>query len=277
MKKILIPALFCTAGILALPAQAEQLPLWEVGAGLAVFDVPQYRGSDWRNTYALPLPYVIYRGKFLKADREGVRAALLESERLKINLSVNGTLPARSEDNPLRAGMQDLKPTVEIGPTIDVLLWKSADRKMALDFRIPVRAAFTIESSPRHIGWLSAPNLLLSVTDPGGWKGWKASAQTGPVFNSRRYNNYFYGVGTSEALPGRPAYEAPGGYAGTQAMLTLSKRFRQYWVGAFVRHDRLSGASFADSPLMERRSALSAGLAVAWVFGASSTMVEARE
>lgn len=277
MKKFSPAAVIFVPLFLALPCHAELLPLWEVGAGLATLDVPDYRGSDVRTTYYLPIPYLVYRGEFLKADREGVRATLFESDRLKINLSLNATLPASSDDNPVRRGMPDLKPTVELGPTVDIALWNSAGGKMQLDLRAPIRAGLTLQSPPRHIGWLFAPNLKLNIRDPAGFAGWRLGMQTGPVFNSRRYNSYFYSVRSAEATASRPPYAASGGYSGAQATLTLSRRFPRYWVGAFVRYDNLAGAVFADSPVMQRRSAVAAGVAVAWVFGTSSTLVDVLE
>jgi MipA family protein len=279
MKKIVHAALAMPV-FLGLPCHAESTslrPLWEVGAGLGVLNVPDYRGSDRRKSYVLPLPYVVYRGEFLKADRNGVRAALFSSDRVEVNVSLNATVPVSSDDNPLRRGMADLRPTVEVGPTLDIHLWNSADRNMKLDFRAPLRAAITVESSPKHIGSLFSPSLNLDVADPAGFAGWRLGVGAGPVFNSRNYNRYFYSVNASEAAPGRPAYTASGGYSGSQVTATLSKRFARYWVGAFMRYDHLGGAVFEDSPLVQRRSALSAGIGVAWIFGASSVRVAAPE
>lgn len=266
-----------TAFGLAWACHAESLPLWEAGAGIAALSAPDYRGSDERTTYYLPLPYVVYRGEFLKADRNGVRASMFAGERFELNLSANATLPVNSRDNAARRGMENLRPAVEIGPTADFSLWQSADRRAKLDFRMPVRAAFTIESSPRHIGWLAAPALNLVVHDPAGMQGWRLGMLAGPLYGSRRYNGYFYSVGAQQATVDRPAYSAAGGYAGTQFTLTLSKRFRRFWVGAFVRQDSLAGAVFDDSPLVRRRSAISAGFGISAIFGASSTSVEAAE
>ncbi len=277
MKKMFQAAALLLPGVLAFPSAAAPLPLWEVGAGLGVISVPDYRGSDVRSNYVLPVPYLIYRGKVLKADRNGVRAALFYNDALEVNLSLNGTLPANSKDNPLRRGMADLKPTVEVGPTLDFNLWHSGDSKKKLDLRLPARAAITLQSSPTIVGWLFSPNLSLNARDTAGMTGWKGGLSGGPIFATRRYNGYFYSVAQDEAITGRPAYAAPGGYAGTQVTASLSKRFSRYWVGTFLRYDNLSGAVFSDSPLLQRHSALSAGIAVSWVFGASSTLVEAPE
>lgn len=258
-------------------AQPQLQPKWEVGLGLGVLSVPDYRGADTRSSYLLPAPYFIYRGDILQADRSGLRAALFESDRVEVNLSLNASLPGRSDNSPLREGMEKLRPIVEAGPTVDLRLWSSARRQARLDLRLPVRAAFTVESSPRHAGWLFSPNLLLRVGDPAGLRGWKLGLQTGPVYGSREYNGYFYGVGAADARPDRPAYAAPGGYAGMQASATLSKRFSRYWVGAFLRYDHLGSAAFASSPLVRQRSAVTGGVAVSWILGQSAAMVRSDE
>jgi outer membrane scaffolding protein for murein synthesis (MipA/OmpV family) len=266
------------AGLLMLPlCHAEPLPLWEVGAGLGVINFPDYRGADTRNTYILPVPYLIYRGEFLKADREGVRGTLFENDKLEVNLSVNGTLPVKSEDNVARRGMSDLRPTVELGPTVDFKLWHSGDRKTKLDFRAPVRTAITIESSPQQIGWLFLPNLRLTVRDPDRLPGWNLGLQAGPIFSNREYNAHFYSVSASEANAGRPAYSARSGYSGSQVTMSVSKRFPRYWVGGFMRYDALAGAVFNDSPLLRKNGGVTGGIAVAWVFGQSSTLVDVED
>lgn len=251
------------------------LPLWEAGIGTGWINLPHYRGSDQRNSFVLPLPYLIYRGEYFHSDREGIRSILLNTERIALNISLNGSLPANSSDNVARRGMPSLKPTVEIGPTLALRLWQTADRKTRFGIQAPIRTAVTVESSPRQIGWLFSPNLNLSVTDPAGFIGWNIRAAAGPLFADRRYHRYFYSVANDEATLDRPAYSAPGGYAGSQLFLSVSKRFPRYWVGAFIRYDTLEGARFRDSPLVRQHDALAAGLGISWVFGQSARQVDA--
>lgn len=255
-------------------SMAEPLPLWEVGAGVGVIALPDYRGSDERSTYALPTPYFVYRGEYLKADQSGLRAKLFDNDRIEANLSLNATVPVRSRNNQARRGMPDLKPTVEVGGNVSFALWNSTDSRMKLDFRAPLRTAITVESSPKQIGWLFAPNFNLDIADPAGLSGWKLGMQAGPLFNSRKYNDYFYSVHPSQALPDRSAYQASGGYAGSQFTAALSKRYRRHWVGGFLRYDTLAGAVFDDSPLVRDRHGLSAGVAITWIFGESSQLVD---
>ena len=192
----------------ALPAAAAEQPLWEAGIGVGVLRLPHYRGSDQSHTWVLPVPYFVYRGEFLRADRDGARAVLVDAERLDVDISLAATAPTRSKDNRARAGMPDLSPTIEIGPNVNYTLARGTQWK--LQARAPVRAAFTLESGPDMIGWLATPNLNLDVRA----QGWNIGVLTGPVFGTRRMNGYFFDVAPEFATVSRPAYRAPGGYAG---------------------------------------------------------------
>lgn len=278
MQRSRVPVCVLASLLGAAPAHAEVLrPLWEVGAGAVVLNLPNYRGSDVRQTYVLPLPYLIYRGDVLRLDREGLRGLLFDSERVQVNVSLNGSLPVSSDDDRTRRGMDDLNPTVELGPTVNLHLWRSADERTRLELRAPLRTAITVSSRPEQIGWLFSPNLLLQVRDPAGYTGWNLGVQAGPYFNGREYNAYFYEVRPVEATATRPVYPASGGYSGALAMVTLTKRFPRYWVGGFLRYDSLRGTVIADSPLVQQKSAVSAGIALSWVFKESKRRVESDE
>jgi MipA family protein len=257
----------------ALPAE---LPLWEAGAGAVVLDFPDYRGSDERHTLVLPIPYLIYRGDFFKADRDSIRGQLYKTERLDLHLSVNGSIPVDSDDNAARRGMSDLDPTLEIGPNLTVMLLRSDT--MHLNLRLPVRAVIATDlSHARDEGWVFTPQINVDFYDRFPGPGWNFGLAAGPLFGNRRYHNYFYGVSPQFATPQRPAYEAGGGYAGMQFIAALSKRYPSWWVGGFVRADTLSGAVFEESPLIRQQNSFSVGLAAAWVFSRSSKRVEADE
>lgn len=272
-RKHALAALLPLSMITAPIGHAAGLPLWEIGAGVAGLRLPDYRGSDETSNYALPLPYFVYRGDIIKADRGGIRGMLYERDRLQVNLSINGTPPTHSKDNAARRGMADLKPVFEAGPTVDLDLWRSPDRALMLDLRAPLRAAVTAQSSPRHIGWLFSPGLNLQVRKLPQLPGWQANLRASALFSDRRYNAHFYGVGVADADAGRPAYRAPGGYGGMQFTASMSKRFPAFWAGGFLRYDSVAGAAFDDSPLVKKRGGVSAGVALIWVFKQSSTMV----
>ena len=246
-------------------------PLWELGLGVAALRLPDYAGSDQSRGYLLPLPYIVYRGTFLKADRDGARAVLFDSTRVKIDISAAGSTPARSNDNDARRDMPNLKGTFELGPNLNITLAGSPKERWKLDLRVPVRVAASIERSPKFVGTTLSPNLNLDIAGVGG--GWNLGVLTGPVFADRKYHSYFYGVDAAYATANRPAYEARGGYAGWRALAATSRRFGNAWVGGFVRYDNLSGAAFVDSPLVRRTSTLTFGFGVSWVLFTSSELV----
>ena len=272
-------AILATAMVLAsLPAAAGEEPLWEAGLGVAAIRFPDYRGSSQARTYGFPAPYFVYRGDFFKADRNGVRGTFFKDERVDLNLSVGASLPVDSSKNEAREGMPDLKPSVELGPSLDLTLWLSEDGRRKLDVRFPIRAAFTVESSPRFIGGQFFPNVNLDVHAPFGVPGWNLGMLAGPVFTDGRYNRYFYEVAPEFATPTRSAFAGPGGgYAGMEFIVALSKRFPSYWIGAFARYDTLKGAVFESSPLVTSKHYAAGGIAISWILGESKERVPVDE
>jgi outer membrane protein len=251
-----------------------QRPLWELGLGVAGLRLPDYRGSDQSRSYVLPLPYIVYRGTWLKADRDGARALLFNTERVKVDVSVAGSTPTRKDD-VAREGMPSLKATAEIGPNLNVTLAGSVKEQWKLDLRLPVRAAFTVQSSPRFIGTTFSPHVNLDLSRIAG--DWNVGLLTGPIFADRKYHEHFYGVDAAYATSARPEYQAHGGYAGWQALAATSRRFGNMWVGGFLRYDSLHGAAFEDSPLVRKTSAVTMGFGISWVLWTSAEMVSSSD
>lgn len=266
--------LAATLSKLLLPreALASEAPLWEAGVGIGAIAFQDYRGADTVHAYPVPVPYFLYNGTFLKADRDGVRGQLFNQDRMELNLSFNATTPVRN--NRVRSGMPDLRSTVETGPALNLHLYRSDDSFIKFDFRMPLRGAVTVEGTPHWIGWTLAPQFALDVQNPLGTDGWNVGVLAGPLFADRRYHEYFYRVAPQYATPGRPTYDAPAGYAGAQSTFALSKRFPRFWVGAFARYDSLGGAAFEDSPLVKSRHYWAAGLGIAWIIHTSAQVVE---
>ena len=255
-------------------ALAEEKPLWELGLGLFAVKLPAYRGAAETSDDVLPTPYVVYRGEYFKADKDGVRGVLFDSDLLEINLSIAASPPVNSGKIRIRRDMPDLRSSLELGPSIDVKLWESSNHDTKLRLFVPIRAAFTLESDPQFIGWQFTPRLNLDVSDPLGLQGWTLGMVGGPVFGSREQHSYFYGVAPQHSTGGRPAYEARAGYAGLQLLSALWKRFPAFWVGGFVRYDDVRGAVFENSPLVTQKSGFSGGVAISWVLGQSGQMVK---
>lgn len=248
------------------------LPLWEAGLGAAPLAIPSYRGSNSRDYYLAPMPYLVYRGDFLRLDREGLRGLLYDSPRVQVDISGDGALPASSDADTPRAGMPDIDPVGEIGPSLNYLLYERGHVRVRL--RLPVRAVFASDLTyvDDH-GWKVHPNINVKAADV--WRGWNMGLTLGPIFADSRYHAYYYAVDPVYATPVRPAWKAGGGYSGTALMLTAARRFEKIWIGAFVRYDNLAEAAFVDSPLVETRHALVVGMAVARVFWQSDRTVPA--
>jgi outer membrane scaffolding protein for murein synthesis (MipA/OmpV family) len=275
LKAALPLILLLTTG-LAASARAGQLPLWEAGIGATAIHFPDYRGSDESQTWILPFPYLVYRGEFLQADERRMRGLFFKTDRFEIDVSANGSVPVDSSKNSARRGMPDLDPTLEIGPALNVLLASTAGDRTRLELRMPVRAVLASDFSyVRQVGWVFQPHLNADIQDPAGLRGWKLGVLGGPLYTDRRYSRYFYAVDPAFATANRPAYSAGGGYAGMQFIAALSKRYRNFWVGGFLKWDQLNGAAFEDSPLVRDKQSFSGGIAIAWILGKSKTLVEA--
>ncbi|HEY6000652.1 MAG TPA: MipA/OmpV family protein [bacterium] len=260
--------LLAAAVALAWPggARAEQAlrPRWEIGAGVAAFSMPAYRGSSEQRGYLLPVPYAVYRGEVLKVDREKVAGMLFSSEHVKLDISMSGSAPASSDGLEARRGMPDLAPSFEVGPQLDVIL--SERDRWRLDLYLPVRRVVAVDGSGLHaIGWVANPSLGLAVKDVGPGGGWELGISGGPLWADAEMHGYYYGVSPEYATADRPAYRARGGYSGTALTVSATKRFDRLWVGAFVRVNLLQGTAFEGSPLVEERTGYLAGLAVSWV------------
>jgi outer membrane scaffolding protein for murein synthesis (MipA/OmpV family) len=271
----LIPAIAVMLGLATANARSEQLPLWELGVGAAALSFPDYRGSNERQFWLLPFPYIVYRGEFLQADDRRMRGLFFKTDRLEVDVSINGSVPVDSAKNNARRGMPDLDATLEIGPALNLKLMESSDRKTRMELRLPVRVVLASDFSyVRQVGWVFQPNLSVDIRDPLGNPGWNLGLLAGPIVSDQRYHRYFYAVEPAFATATRPAYSPGGGYAGTQLIAALSKRYREFWVGGFVKWDTLNGAAFADSPLVKDKQGVAAGFSIAWILGESKTRVE---
>jgi outer membrane scaffolding protein for murein synthesis (MipA/OmpV family) len=99
----------------------------------------------------------------------------------------------------------------------------------------------------------------------------------GPLYATERLHDYYYQVDPAFATATRPAYDARAGYSGVRVTVSLSKRFRHLWFGAFARYDDLSGTVFEDSPLVRIHRSFMTGFGIAWVAAVSEQRVRARD
>jgi len=272
-------ALVCAGALSAQISRAVEVPLWEAGVGPTGLYLPDYRGSNQSRGYVYPLPYFIYRGDRFKVDRDRIRKFLFDTDRLELEINLYGNVGVDSSRNNARQGMANLDPVVEVGPALKYTVWRTSNPRGELTVRLPARAAVAFATNFSHaqfIGWVFQPGMGMDWYDlhVAGSSGWNAGIIGSFTANTRRYDAYYYDVPAADATPERPAYTAPGGSAGQQLTLTMSKRFARFWLGAFLRYDSLRGARFNGSPLVTTHQNTLGGIAVAWIFGKSSQMVD---
>jgi outer membrane scaffolding protein for murein synthesis (MipA/OmpV family) len=247
----------------AAAAELKSLPRWEVGVGLGVLSLPFYRGAASGRTYIAPLPYIRYRGEHLRIDEEGIRSYLLLSDTARLDFSLAGGVPVSSDGNSARHDMPSLDPTVEIGPSLEFLLWHTKERDRALWLKFPLRAALSVAlKNIEYQGWVFAPYLDYRVVKGDPAQPWTITLSLGPQFADQRYHDYFYEVTSAYVTPDRPEYHPTTGYSGSRLTLGLQKWLGSYWLGAFLRYDSLQGAVFSDSPLVQQQHYYAVGAAV---------------
>ncbi len=241
---------------------APDLPLWEVGLFGGAASTPAYPGAEDRSTRALVLPMLTYRGKVLRADRSGVAARLVNTERVELDVGFALSLPARSDDVGARAGMPDLNSLLEFGPRLKVLLAEPTATS-GVRLELPLRVPVELKNGFRRQGLVFEPRLVFEAGDDAGR--WQADANVGAVFGNARLHRYFYEVAPRYATAERPAYQAGGGLMMTRLGASLSRRLSPDWrVFGFTRYDNYSHAANRDSPLFRKNSGLSIGAGFTW-------------
>jgi MipA family protein len=266
--------LFFLCFLLPASSLAEEKPLWEIGIGAALIQMPDYRGSDENRMYILPYPYAVYRGDIFKIDENIVTGKIFKTDRVLLDVSIFGSVPVNSSDNSTRAGMPDLDPTFEVGPALEIILWSEKEYKTKLDLTLPVRAFFSTDfSSVRHEGWVFSPRINFENDDLIPGTGLELDISAGPMFADSGYHEYFYKVEPEYETMTRCAYSSGGGYSGSTLTVGLRKHYKQFVFHAFVSADFLQGASFEDSPLVKRETTMMSGFNVSWIFFKSKTMV----
>lgn len=251
----------------ALPARAQQLPVFEAGIAGGGGWLPAYPASDQNRWRGLAVPYIIYRGSVFRADDNGLRARTSLADGIELSVSASGGVNASSDDVTARQGMPDLEWLAELGPNLRFTLWRGQDeaapQRIVVD--TPIRAVFSTDwSSVSFRGFTFAPDIAyehMHFLSPFA----RLRVSAGVVFGTDRYADYFYDVAPQYARPDRPTYNAQAGYIGSRLSvsyrLPLSERFS---VVAGGRVENFSGATNADSPLFrnEWNFSVVAGFAV---------------
>lgn len=277
--KTFLPAIAALAGLLCLPARAASpvepeeppgRPLWELGVGAGVVSTPAYPGADDRETRALGLPVLIYRGKILRSDQSGIGARLFRSEVAELDVGFAASLPARSDDVEARAGMPNLGALGEFGPRLKLRLAR-LDAYRVVRAELPLRAVIEARGGLRHQGYTFEPRLVYEQRTPDGK--WLFDAQLAAVVGDRKINRYFYEVAPQYATAARPAYAAESGLILVRLGLFAARQVNpDLRVFGFVRGEHYGAGANDDSPLLRRNNGVSAGIGLSWTIWRSKTL-----
>lgn len=273
---VLLLALCCSAGdLFAEEAQdPPDKPLWEVGLFGGAARLPHYRGSDETSTYFLPLPYLIYRGEVFRANRDGLKGVFWSNDRIETAISLSGSPPS-DKDNNARSGMPDLGAILEIGPGVKVFL-SEKDNPNPLYLKAGVRAAIAVDTDDFGVTYEGIRGNVKLIYRNSSWlrdQGIFLGLNAGVDFANRDYNDYIYSVDPVYATPARPAYSADGGYTGFSLSANAVKKLNDRWsLGAYYRWDNISGAAYADSPLVKTENNHIIGIALIWKIAKSDTL-----
>ena len=264
-----ISALLAIAGC----AQAQDmglepadLPLWEVGAVAGVLSTPAYPASNQQSRRALVLPYFVYRGDIIRADRNGLGARMVHTDNFEFDVGFSASLPASSNDIELRHDMPDLGTLLEFGPRIKVKLAAPApDQRVTLE--VPLRAVLEFNGGVRQVGYALEPKLAFEHTAADDWR---IKAAVSLVLGDQQLNQYFYSVPAAYATAARPAYEASSGLISSRITVDGSKHLSpDLRLFAFARYDLYEGSANRASPLYAQNYGTSVGVGLAWTLGRS--------
>jgi hypothetical protein len=158
--------------ITSIPAVAQStaasLPLWEIGGFWVGVSQQAYPGSDQQVNRGLGLPFLVYRGQFLRADRETAGLRAIKTPRFELDIGVAGSFGESSDDIEARQGMPDLGTLVEFGPRVKWNLGAGPGGG-AWRLELPLRGVFDLSDSGEHRGVAFEPRLVFQRRAKAGW------------------------------------------------------------------------------------------------------------
>lgn len=246
-------------------------PLWEVGAVAGGVSQLAYPGADQQVRRVAALPYVLYRGEFVRADRDTAGLRAIRTDDFELDVSFAGSFGASSDKIEARRGMPDLGTLIEFGPR---MRWKLGDGPGGGQWRfdLPLRGVFDISDHAAHRGMTLEPEVFFRRESP---TGWTYAMRFGVILADQRLSSTFYEVAPRYATADRPAYEAKPGLVSWRVGTTLSRKLGPDWrIFGFARVDHLAGAANRDSPLVRRDTGVTAGIGATYTWLRSDTLVD---
>ena len=273
--KAITVVLLCMAIPAAIAEEAQKTgeeetePLWEWRLAAFSHYGPSYPASEDYQFNFIPVPYPIYRGKFLRLgdDREKpITGRLFRRDRIKLDFSFGLNFPSDSEDIDARTGMPDLDLLLEVGPELEMEFARRAVFDGRWFLSLELRPAFSFDGlDPTYQGIVMSPELsylkkLPKLKD-------ELKIRLTPTFANSKYMDFFYTVDPIFATSSRPAYEADSGYLGTDLSISFLKSITESLELLFgTRLSSHHGAANEKSPLFTEDMTFSVYVAFSWKF-----------
>ena len=243
-------------------AQAQSAaPLWELGGVAIGVSQQAYPGSDQKVSKALALPFFVYRGEMLRAERDTAGIRALKTQNFEIDIGVAGSFGPGSGSLDARQGMPELGTLVELGPR---LKWQlgAAPGNGLWRAEIPLRGVFDLSNQVEHKGLSFEPKLIYERQSSSGWS---YNASIGAIFADTKLAQTFYEVNNAQATPLRPAYAATSGLVAWRLGSSFSRSLSPDWrLFGFARLDTVAGAANELSPLVRQTTGATVGMGVSY-------------
>lgn len=233
-------------------AEPNEESLWEMRVAAFARYGSSYPASEDTQFNFIPLPFPVYRGRFLRLGGDAeqpIQGRLFRRDRIRLGIDFDLRFGADSDEIDARTGMPDLDFMLEAGPELELQFTDGHLAGGDLFLALQLRAAFSFDGlDPTYRGLVFNPELRYVK------KLWQPRQQLRvrlkPTFANSEYMNYFYGVEPQFANPLRPAFDAKAGYLGTDLSVAIrqpiTKNF-EIWTG--LRFGFHQGAKNDNSPL----------------------------
>ena len=211
--------------------------IFMAGAGAVITRNPQKGiGTESRG-----IPIFLYRKDNLSIYGPMMNYSLLKNA----NWEVRGIARMRfegyeDEDSKYLRGMDDREWTLELGGSLSRALGVGK-----------VTADITADVLDEHKGYEVTLSYNYDFRAAANIRDLMVTPSIGVTYRSSRLNDYYYGVRSSEAIPGRPRYKV-GDSTGLLASLRLNYRFGERWSVMGMASVEWLGREITDSPIVEK-------------------------
>jgi len=252
-------------------------PRWEAGIGGGYLNGFDYPGSSDPNRRGIALPFFIYRSPVVRLGDGGLRAVALERARFKVDVSFGGGISSSAESGGVRDGLPDLDFLFEVGPRAQLVFVNRAmpdggrwQFSSSAALRYVVSTDF---SSLDGLGVLGELGLSAVRRRVAGTR-FDLIARLNAVVAEDRLHEYYYEVAPEFANTTRAAFDAGGGYLGTELFLGAAYRpTPRVRLFAGIGQSLNGGTANEDSPLFETAEATAFAIGFAWTLAQSEDTV----